>query len=77
VSLAIAGTMFGLCPVVLEQHGHPIHEDHQPLDYRVPAISVSSTSTGSTVVTPSTGSLGLTGYAPTIVIAPSSTRSSL
>ena len=75
VPLAIAATLFGLCPVVLEEHGHPIHEDHRPVSYRVPALAVSSTSTGSITAAPSTGALGLTGYAPTIVIAPSSTRS--
>lgn len=73
VSLAIAATLFGLCPIVLEDHEHPIHEDHRPISYRVPAVAVSSTSTGGSVLaTPSTGSLTFTGYVPTIVIAPSS-----
>lgn len=75
VPLAIAATLFGLCPVVLEEHGHPIHENHSPVSYRVPALAVSSMSTGSITATPSTGVLDLTGHAPTIVIAPSSTGS--
>lgn len=75
VPLAIAATLLGLCPIVLEEHGHPIHEDNRPVNYRVPAFAVSSTSSGGSVtVTPSSGSFGLTGYAPTIGTAPSSTR---
>jgi len=78
VPLAIAATLYGLCPVVLEEHGqgheHPIHEDHRPVSYRVSALAVSSTSTGSMVATPSSGSLAFTGYAPSILVAPSSNR---
>jgi hypothetical protein len=75
VPLAIAATLFGLCPIVLEDHEHPIHEDHRPISYRVPALAVSSTSSGGSVLaTPSTGSLNFAGYAPTTVIAPSSER---
>jgi hypothetical protein len=75
VLLAIAATLFGLCPVVPEEHGHPIHEDHRPLSYRVPALAVSSTSSGDNgTVAPSTGSLGVMGSVPTIVVAPRNTR---
>jgi len=73
VPLAIAGTLVGLCPVLLEEHGqgHPLHEDYRPVSYRVPALAVSTTS-GNVTVAPSTGSLGLAGHAPTVVIRSSS-----
>jgi hypothetical protein len=58
--------MLSLCPAVHEDHAHPIHENHQPISVRISAGSVSSTS--STSVTPSTGSLTLGGYAPTVMI---------
>jgi hypothetical protein len=70
VSLAIAGTMFGICPVFIEHHGdhpHPLHENHSSVSYRVPPSAVSST-TGNVMVSPPTGSLGLTGYAPTVLV---------
>src|SRR6185436_11388173 len=46
IPLAIAATLVGLCPVILEEHGHPIHEDYRPVNYRVPALAVSSTGPG-------------------------------
>src|SRR5262245_62698901 len=41
ISVAVTCTLFGLCSIE-EAHAHPIHEDHQPVDYRVTAMASSS-----------------------------------
>ena len=38
IPLAIAATLHGICPVVLEDHSHPAHEDHSPRNVRLDAI---------------------------------------
>ncbi len=72
IPLAIAATLHGICPVVLEDHSHPAHEDHSPKNVRLNQISVSSTSSNSTIAVPA-GSTSFTGYAPTLAFG--STRS--
>src|SRR5712664_3009324 len=70
--LAIAGTAFGLCPIMLEEHGHPIHGDDTPTSYRVSAIAVSSSSDLNIEVPAER--LSIKGHAPTVAIAASSTQ---
>jgi hypothetical protein len=70
VPLAVAGSLLGVCPVVLQEHGHSPHtphHDYQPVNLPSPAWSVSSTTT-STSITPPTGRLSFGGHAPTIKI---------
>lgn len=66
IPLCIAATLHGICPVVLEDHSHPTHEDHRPISVRLTAVGVSSTSSNSTIAVPS-GSTSFSGYAPSLV----------
>lgn len=71
VPLAVAGSLLGVCPVVLEEHGghspHTPHSDYAPMNLPTPAWAVSSTTT-STSITPPTGRLTFAGHAPTLKI---------
>jgi hypothetical protein len=59
---------YGLCPVMPEQfeNPHAPHQDHHPVN--TIEMYMMSSSGGSVTITPPTGRLTLTGYAPTIKI---------
>jgi hypothetical protein len=51
IPIAIACSLYGLCPIEIEDHSHPIHRNHEPIDYRVSALAVSSSSSSGGNVT--------------------------